>query len=232
MILATFSTAAFCFIIFSSYNWDFLEWCLFGSIASATDPVAVVAILRELSASETLSVIIEGESLFNDGMAILFFEIFKELVTSDGDEIQGGALGAHIIKKFIQLAVGGPVFGFVAAKIAIFLLNRIFNDATVEITITLVSAYLTFYVGEEILGVSGILAVVILGIVMNSERTSISPDSEHALHHFWEMVGYLANTVLFVIVGITSVETAVSSFVSWTDVGYLCAIYFLLAAIR
>ena len=83
---------------------------------------------------------------------------------------------------FIRVAFGGPAFGYVMAKITIFWLSRVFNDALVEITITLASAYITFYVGESILGVSGVLAIVTLGIEINSRRTNISPEVEVFLH--------------------------------------------------
>ncbi len=84
--------------------------------------------------------------------------------------------------SFIRVAFGGPAFGYLVAKIAIFWLARVFNDALVEITITLASAYITFYVGEGFFGVSGVLAVVTLGIELNSKRTNISPEVEVFLH--------------------------------------------------
>lgn len=98
--------------------------------------------------SEALSTMIEGESLLNDGIAILLYEIFKEIVESP--EAEG--LELTILRKFCQITLGGPAFGFIMGKIAILCVSLIFNDATVEITITLVAAYLTYYVGEAILG--------------------------------------------------------------------------------
>lgn len=83
---------------------------------------------------------------------------------------------------FPRVALGGFFFGLVIGKIVVFWLQRVFNDAMVEITITLASTYLTYYIGEEILGVSGVLAVVMLGIEINSQRTSISPEVEVFLH--------------------------------------------------
>ncbi len=77
---------------------------------------------------------------------------------------------------------GGPAFGYLVAKITIFWLSRVFNDALVEITITLVATYITFYVGEGFFKVSGVLAVVTLGIELNSKRTNISPEVEVFLH--------------------------------------------------
>jgi NhaP-type Na+/H+ or K+/H+ antiporter len=82
------------------------------------------------------------------------------------------------------VALGGFFFGLVIGKIVVFWLQRVFNDAMVEITITLASTYLTYYIGEEVLGVSGVLAVVMLGIEINSQKTSISPEVEVFLHKY------------------------------------------------
>lgn len=92
------------------------------------------------------------------------------------------------------MALGGFFFGLVIGKIVVFWLQRVFNDAMVEITITLASTYLTYYIGEEVLGVSGVLAVVMLGIEINSQKTSISPEVEVFLHKY---VGHLDFLVKF-----------------------------------
>jgi sodium/hydrogen exchanger 10/11 len=95
-----------------------------------------------------LSVMIEGESLLNDGVAILLYEIFLEVVKSSDE----GNQGLNIFLMFCRITIGGPVFGWLMAKLSIFCLSRIFNDAAVEVSITLVAAYLTYYIGEEFLG--------------------------------------------------------------------------------
>ena len=88
----------------------------------------------------------------------------------------------EIFLYFVKVALGGPAFGYLMAKITIFWLSHVFNDALVEITITLASTYITFYIGEGLFEVSGVLAVVTLGIELNSRRTSISPEVEAFLH--------------------------------------------------
>ena len=80
------------------------------------------------------------------------------------------------------MILGGPAFGYVMARLTTFWLSHVFNDAVVEITITLASTYITYYIGDEFLGVSGVLAVVTLGIEMNARRTNISPEVEVFLH--------------------------------------------------
>ena len=82
------------------------------------------------------------------------------------------------------MAFGGFAFGLAAGKVTVFWLQNVYNDAMVEITITLVATYLTYYVGEFVFGVSGVLAVVMLGMEINAQRTSISPEQEVFLHRY------------------------------------------------
>ena len=91
-------------------------------------------------------------------------------------------LALDVFTYFIRVALGGPAFGYFMAKLTILWLSHVFNDALVEITITLASTYVTFYIGEGLFGVSGVLALVTLGIELNSRRTNISPEVELFLH--------------------------------------------------
>ena len=158
--------------------------------------------------------------------------------------------GGEITLYFARVALGGPLFGWIAGKVVIFWLSHVFNDYLIEITITLVSTYLTYYIGEEILQVSGVLAVVAMGIEVNTKRTVIEPDVEEFLHRldellensvqltlvffthrFWEIAGYIANTLIFVLVGVIIVQEAFSG-VTYNDWLYLFLLYFLTSVIR
>ncbi|XP_023229059.1 sodium/hydrogen exchanger 10-like [Centruroides sculpturatus] len=205
LIVSSALTAVLSYKIFSEYQWNWATSFLFGTILSATDPVAVVALLRELGTSKSLSTIIEGESLLNDGSAIVAYDILRELV------VPGTTVTAtQIFLKFCQIALGGPALGFIVGKLAVFCLSHIFNDAVIEITVTLSAAYLTYYLAEVVLHVSGVLAVVILGVVISADEASISPEVEGFVHRFWEMLSYLANTVIFIVVGLVITERAAS----------------------
>ena len=107
------------------------------------------------------------------------------------------------------MTIGGPLFGWIAGKVAIFWLSHVFNDYLVEIMITLVSTYLTYYIGEELLQVSGVLAVVTMGIEINTKRTVIEPDVEEFLHRL----------VIFVILHVSFI-----SFMVYVGFGRLLAI--------
>jgi sodium/hydrogen exchanger 10/11 len=170
LLLAIFLTAfEFKYILsYDKFGWP--EALLFGAIISATDPVAVVALLKELGASKRLSTLIEGESLLNDGTAMVVFLVLLEIVK--GVEMSFG----DIIIKFVRLSFGGPLLGLVGAFILQFLLNRIYNDGVLEVNSTIFMSYALFYLAEgTALHVSGILAIVVLGIMMTKEgKKSIS----------------------------------------------------------
>ncbi|XP_078670954.1 sperm-specific sodium:proton exchanger-like isoform X2 [Branchiostoma floridae x Branchiostoma belcheri] len=221
LLLASLLTGILSMYTFD-YGWNWYVGMMFGSICSATDPVAVVALLKELGASKQLGTVIEGESLLNDGCGIVIFTMFLNLAIG----VQWSA--ADFIIFIVKVMIGGPAFGFFMSKLTSFWLANIFNDALTEITITLASTYITFYVAE-VLGVSGVLAVVILGLTM--ERTSISPEVESFLHRFWEMMAYLANTVIFILVGVMIMEKSIHM-IEDNDWFYIITLYFGINVIR
>ncbi|XP_072046818.1 sperm-specific sodium:proton exchanger-like [Amphiura filiformis] len=224
-LVATVLTAVLAKFVFS-YNWNFMVCMMFGSILSATDPVAVVALLKDLGASKQLGTLIEGESLLNDGCSIVVFDVFHKMADPHQDQT-----ALDVFLQFIQVAIGGTVWGAVMGKVATFWLSHVFNDALVEITITLSMTYVVFYVGESIFGVSGVLAVVMLGLVVNANKVTISPEVEVFLHRFWEMLAYLANTLIFMVVGVVIAERAMEN-VESMDWFYLCALYIGINIIR
>ncbi|XP_067045427.1 sperm-specific sodium:proton exchanger-like [Acropora muricata] len=224
LAVATALSGVMAKMVFVYYHWTWFEALLFGSIVSATDPVAVVALLNDLGTSKQLSTIIEGESLLNDGMAIVLYKIFFNLAFST---MTATEIGLY----FPQVALGGFFFGLIAGRVTVFWLQHVFNDALVEISITLASAYLTFYIGEEVLGISGVIAVVMLGIQINALKTSISPEVEVFLHRFWEMLAYLANTLIFIMVGVVIMEKALNSLDEY-DLFLLVVGYFGITVIR
>ena len=91
--------------------------------------------------------------------------------------------------KLIYMAVVGLLFGGVVGRMCMYWINMVFNDPLVEITITIAFTYITFFVAEIWLEVSGVMAVVAMGVVINHFRTQISPEVEHFLHKFWQMTG-------------------------------------------
>lgn len=140
---------------------------LFGSIISPTDPVAVVALLRDASVSESLIMLVEGESLLNDGTAIVIFAVLKEMsmaeITGNGSGLSAGMIAAH----FFYVISVGPLVGLLFGVLTVFVLSKIFNDNVLEASITLSMTYVTFCVAEHLLGSSGILSVTVYGLYVN-----------------------------------------------------------------
>jgi len=215
-------TAAFIYIAFP-FGWSWYQCFMFGALISATDPVAVVALLKEVGASKRLGTIIEGESLLNDGSAFVLFLIFKEYVLFDsccgttgnspqdvggceayaGDEICQPFTPAAAFVLFLRLSIGGPLMGIAFGLLMVLWLTYTYNDEIVEIFVTITGAYVTFYVSEDVLSVSGVLSVVSLGFFMAAfGRSKISPRVLHPLEIVWEVLEWGGNTLIFVLAGI------------------------------
>lgn len=194
VLVATLITGS---IVFLVAGMPLVIALIFGALISATDPVSVTAVFRELGVSRRLSHILEGESLFNDGTSIVIFRLL--LVTL----VSGSFNLADSVTKFLVVAIGGLALGGVAGLLASMLLRQL-DDYLVEVTITIIVAYGTFIAAEE-LGVSGVIAVVTAGIIIGNygERTAMSPTTRIRLVQFWEYVAFLANSFVFLLIGLS-----------------------------
>jgi Na+/H+ antiporter len=200
---------------------------VFGALISATDPVAVVAILRELGAPKRLGLLIEGESLLNDGTAIVLFNVLLAALVAGSGQVQVGAAAV----EFLRVTFGGVAVGAALGAGGAFSLSRTFNDPLVEITLTLVMAYAAMVLAEGFLHVSGVMAIVTAGLWMSGPgRPSISPEVQHFLHQFWQMLAYVANTLIFVLVGVLVASQLEHA--SWSDILLIVAIYLAVMLVR
>jgi NhaP-type Na+/H+ or K+/H+ antiporter len=202
---------------------------LFGSIVSATDPVAVVALLKDLGASKRLATMIEGESLLNDGTAMVVFLVLLDIVEGQDFDLGGALL------RFARLSLGGTALGLLGGLVVSAILKRIHNNSVLEVNTTIMSSYLIFFLAEfTALKVSGILAIVALGLYMsNTGKTRISASSEHAVHHVWSYLGFVAETIIFLLSGVIMGQRATNNpLVDWTDYLKLLASYVILHFIR
>ncbi|MFC1617520.1 cation:proton antiporter, partial [Candidatus Margulisiibacteriota bacterium] len=222
-------SATFLAIIAKQYfpwNWSWNIAFMFGALLSATDPVSVVSILKELGANKRLTTLIEGESVLNDGAAIVLFNVFF-LAAASAVIVKPVA----IITSFVTVSIGGLILGIISAQIVINWVRRVVNDPLVETTITIGAVYLSYYLAEEVFHVSGVIAVFVLGIMLSGAgRTRISPQVREFLEHFWEMMAYVANTIIFLLVGIIIVNRLFGVPInSWF---VLIALYFLIHIVR
>ncbi len=176
----------------------FIACLLLGAIVSATDPVAVVAIFKDLGAPKRLAILVEGESLFNDATAIVMFTILLGmLVTGSETDLLGG------VGNFIKVFTGGVIVGYLSARGMCFVIGRLHAFPLVDITLTVCLAYLSFLLAEHYLHVSGVMAVVTAALVVGSHgRTSIKPATWHSLIEIWEQLSFWANSLIFVLVGL------------------------------
>ncbi len=168
---------------------------LFGVFISATDPVAVVAVFRELGVPERLLTIVEGESLLNDGVAIVGFNIL--LAAALGGEVSVGGGGVEFVLVFFGGAAIGAVVGFVAASVLPWL-GRLPAAA-----FSLAVAYGGFVLAEDVLGFSGITATVAAGLVLSGLAPSRASEAVREVwDELWESLDYVANALLFLLIGL------------------------------
>jgi CPA1 family monovalent cation:H+ antiporter len=169
---------------------------LFGSILSATDPISVLSIFKEVAVDERLSVLVEGESLLNDGTAVALFQIL--LVSAVGGEV-GLFWGAG---QFVLSVVGGALLGLGLGYLVTKITKRI-DDAQVEITLTTILAYGTFLLARH-LHLSGVIATVCAGLVIGNfaAKTAMSARTLTALRSFWEYASFIINSLVFLLIGL------------------------------
>ncbi|EHA8589907.1 putative Sodium/hydrogen exchanger 7 [Cocos nucifera] len=179
VLISTFCLGALLKITFP-YNWNWNTSLLLGGLLSATDPVAVVALLKELGASKKLNTIIEGESLMNDGTAIVVFQLFYRMVLGQNFNV------GDIIKFLSKVSFGAVAMGLAFGIASVLWLGFIFNDTVIEIALTLAVSYLAFFTAQDGADVSGVLTVMTLGMFYAAvARTAFKGDGQQSLHHFW-----------------------------------------------
>lgn len=169
---------------------------VFGALIAATDPVAVVGIFRNLGAPKRLEILLEGESLLNDGTAIVLFNLALASVFAGTFDLGEG------LTEFIRVSGGGLIVGLVLGWLLTRLTERI-DDHLVETTLTTVLAFGSYLVAEEFLHVSGVLAVVAAGIISgNVGPRGMSPTTRIVVFNFWEFAAFLANSAVFLLIGL------------------------------
>jgi CPA1 family monovalent cation:H+ antiporter len=168
---------------------------VFGALIAATDPVAVVSIFRKLGVPKRLEVLLEGESLLNDGTAIVIFSLaVTALETGEFSLVDG-------VVDFVRAAGGGLIVGLVLGWMVSRLIGQI-DDYLVETTLTTVLAFGSYLLAEQ-LHFSGVLAVVAAGLVNgNIGQRGMSPTTRIVLFNFWEYMAFLANSAVFLIIGL------------------------------
>ncbi len=175
---------------------------IFGALISATDPVAVIALFKELKADARLNLLMDGESVFNDATAIALFSVLIGLGGAVTDMNGGDLLNA--LMKFCMVFFGGVAFGGVMGLMLTALMRFTRGDDFVQRSMMLVMAYMTFIIADHFLHVSGVMAVLILGLVISHNRErAMAKEQWHETNEFWKYAAFVANSLVFIMMGMT-----------------------------
>ncbi len=173
-------------------DMPWLPCFVFGALISATDPISVLALFKQLRAPQSLSVIVEGESLLNDGAAVVLFNLLLA-----GETSWSKGVGFFLFESIGGLAVGAGL-GWLVSRIT----ERI-DDHLIEVTLSTILAYSSYLIAQH--GhTSGVMAVIAAGLVYGNlamERSSMSVNTRLSLANTWEYLGFLCNSLVFLLIG-------------------------------
>lgn len=205
------------------WNWQYA--LMFGALISATDPVAVVALLKELGTSKRFSTLVDTESLLNDGTGIVMFMLFFTAATAGGSTTWG-----TIPMEFCKVVAGGILLGYAGARLTFWFIHQIKGDLLVQISAVILATYVTFFIAEGLLHVSGVIALVAFGLTLTYVgKSRLKPEANRFMENFWELAGYIANTLIFILVGVV---IAMRVDISWTGLLACVCIYIGINVIR
>jgi len=191
-----------------------LSWpmaLLFGAMTAATDPISVLALFRKLGVDERLTMILEAESLFNDGTAVVLFKIVlafamtSAAVATNISAAAGAAPAAMAMAfafEFALCVLGGAAVGLAVGFVSSYV-TRFFDDHLLEITLTAIAAYGSYLLADQF-NVSAVIAVLMAGIVVGNygSRQHMSSTTRLAVDAFWEYAAFLVNSIVFLLIGL------------------------------
>ncbi len=176
-------------------GWGWQASLLFGSLIAATDPVAVIAMMKEQNAEKRLRFLMEAESIVNDGAAAVLFTLIAAWI------VGGDTSGAGVALALLTTVAGGILCGLAVAGGLLLIAGRS-DDHLVEITLTMLAAYGAFLVAERF-HVSGVLATLAAGMLVGNwgKGASLTSAGGEAMLRFWDFAAFLANSVVFLLIG-------------------------------
>ena len=199
---------------------------LLGAIVATTDPVAVVAIFRDIGAPARLGRLVEGESLLNDAAAIALFVILLGSLTGTSAPTLAGGL-----ELFLWSFSGGIALGYLGGQVLVRLLPLVRDFRLAQVTLSVAMPYLVYTIAENLVGVSGVVAVVVAGIVINLAGPSrVTPDGWTYLNDVWDQMAFWASSLIFMLASILIPKLLVD--VGWYDIALLAIVVVAALAAR
>ncbi|CDX11954.1 sodium:proton exchanger [Mesorhizobium sp. LCM 4577] len=176
-------------------GWSWTGASLFGVLIAATDPVAVLAAFKEMRVQPRLGLLVESESLLNDGAAAVGFTILVAVASG------ASATPVAIASSFVWIVAGGIAVGAAVAAVLLLIAGRT-EDHLVEITLTTIAAYGSFLIAEKF-GMSGVLATLTSGLLVGNVgwKGAISANARSHVLAFWAYAAFLANSIVFILIG-------------------------------
>ncbi len=196
------------------FTVPFIVTLVFGALISATDPVAVLALFKEYGAPRRLSLIFEGESLFNDASAVALFLVLVEVASFGFDGFNSVLEGTV---SFLSMMIGGVIFGIIIGGIFARLIGIARENEVASITLTIVLAHVTFILAEVVshhlvfgnyhFYLSPIIATTVAALLMgNYGRSKIHPKADEFVEKLWGQLAFMANSLIFILIGFLFVE--------------------------
>jgi len=200
LILANLGTLVAALVTSYVLHWTIglpvLTALLFGAAISATDPISVLSIFKDLAVPKRLTLLVEAESLLNDGTAAVLFQIFVAAILTHEVRVVAG------VGEFLLAVIGGAAVGFGLGYLVSAITSQI-DDPQTEITLTTILAYSSYLVASH-LHLSGVIATVVAGITIGNigAKTGMSARTRLALWSFWEYAAFIINSIVFLLIGI------------------------------
>jgi len=214
------------------YDWDWPICLTLGAMLSATDPVAVVALFNTLGVSPRLTMLVSGESLLNDGAAIVVFNLtLKAALNVNMD-------GSFMVEFLLRMLVVSPIVGALIGYLSVAIIakcssEKYHHDAIIQVIITIACAYLSFFLAESEFRGSGVLGVITAGFVLACYAWPLYASME-VIHTVWETIEVIGNTMIFFLAGVLFSATIFDKWgtIGGADFGWLLLLYFLLTLAR
>jgi len=185
-------------------GWSWIGAAMFGMLIAATDPVSVIAAFREMRAEKRLSMVVESESLLNDGVAAVGFAMLTAIAAGMAPS------AASVVPQFLWTLGGGLLVGLAVSGVILLIVGRT-DDPLVEITLTTIAAYASFLIAEE-LHASGIISALAAGLVVGNLGwgAALSEEGKTRVQYAWEYFAFLANSLVFILIGLNTASLPLS----------------------